>query len=309
MTECITLDQLAASIKRDRLKKKYDATIAITGWKGKGKSTFAYKLGRKIDNLFEIRRNYVFKAEYDVIKNRVFTLEKESGIIIDEAIDVLYKMDWADDLQNALIKLLTKTRHKHQALFLCIPQFTELRRSFRNYLIDYWVHLPFRGLAIVFGKSPSPFDEDPWHIKENNKAFWEAAKKTSYLRIASDMNMQVDLFEKTPGFITFLTFDEMPEGDQEEFDKLSEEAKEKTTEKSQAVKTNIRYRKALQRMGLLIGLLNHKYHMPQAEIGEILHVKQERISQFLHGVVEVDTDMEQQEVNINAEPSANQNQP
>jgi hypothetical protein len=49
--------------------------------------------------------------------------------------------------------------------------------------------------------------------------------------------------------------------------------------------------------------------MPQAEIGEILHVKQERISQFLHGVVEVDTDMEQQEVNINAEPSANQNQP
>ena len=210
----ISIDNIVTAI-RDKQANKYDCKIVISGWLGKGKSTLGYQLGKRITDDFAIPNNYIFEASEETIGRKVLELKK-SAIVIDEAIDVLYKMDWASDLQNALINLMTKTRHRRHAIIMCIPYFTELRRSFRNNLVDFWIHIPRRGAAIAFGKTPCIYDDDPWHMKENAKKFWDSTKGVSYLELIGDTDKQVELYEKTPGCIGYFTFDPMPEDDQKD---------------------------------------------------------------------------------------------
>ena len=58
-------------IKKD-LRNDYDVTIAVTGDKGVGKSTFCYHAAKNLDDKFKIERNFIFEPFYKPIKDRIF---------------------------------------------------------------------------------------------------------------------------------------------------------------------------------------------------------------------------------------------
>ena len=218
----ITPEMLGKSIL-SRLENNYDCGIVITGWKGTGKSTLAYHLAKGIDKRFDIPRNFIFDPRYEVIRERMHSNGKYYAMIIDEAIRAMYKIDWSNQMQNALVKLLTVSRKENQAYILNIPIFTELRTSFRNNLVNTWIHVYERGRAVVFGRDYSPYTSDVWHIEENNKAWVKNKDRGAILNFSVDDELK--MLRSSNNYVGDMEFPVMPPEDEKIYLKTYEDTK------------------------------------------------------------------------------------
>lgn len=177
-----------SEVYKKRQSIKYDNIIAIDGPRGNGKSTLAIKLALK-NRGFKMQKDIVY-SRIDVIKH----LKRKKGevILADEMVNVLYNRDFWDQEQNKLIKGLNMYRDSMNILICCIPNFFDLDNKFRK-LITMRIHVPSRGLGIIYAPLKTCFSADSWDLAYSKKVEekWSKGKvwKPDYSRIKTFMGV------------------------------------------------------------------------------------------------------------------------
>lgn len=153
-----------------RFDNKYDNTTAIGAVKGKGKSTFEIQLLRDIDSNFDLERNIAYRRAE--ITEKAYKLPLRSGLGFDEGGRAAYSRNWNTREQKDLIVKLWQIRHRKLLMPVCIQNFFKLDSDLRD-MIDIWVQIPARGLAMIYMKDENPYamsgKGDPWHVADNLK--------------------------------------------------------------------------------------------------------------------------------------------
>lgn len=147
-------------ISKERIANDFDCIIALTGDRGSGKSTIAYKSSLMLG----------FNPNKDLIYSREELLEAlrdyERVINADEIINAAYKREFYNVDQIELIKLLNMYRDHRHVLFLCIPNFWDLDRPLRD-LVKIRIDIIRRGLGVVHQPLQLAYTNDPWDQKVN----------------------------------------------------------------------------------------------------------------------------------------------
>ncbi len=219
----IEQSQLDIMIKalKNRINNDFDAVIVFSGEEGIGKSACAYHFGKALDKQFDIERNILFQPTTKEMKDKITQLPKYSFIDVDEAIKVLYKLNWNDKRQKYLNELYSICREYNMITGLCIPRFTDLNEFFRNHRTLLWIHVYARGKAMVFKADANPFNKDPFHIKENSKKLIDMTKRNKqgvFFKITdADVNKY---FSKLAGYLASFTFDDFPKEEKKRYKEL-----------------------------------------------------------------------------------------
>jgi len=151
-------------ICRQWQENKFDGLIAVSGNRGLGKSTFAFKLASRFQQ-FKPNSDLVFARE-EVMK---ILAEKKHGVIVaDEMINVTYNRDFYSEDQKKILKMLNMYRDSCNILIMCIPNFYHLDSQLRT-LCKLRIDVVRRGLAVVHTRKQGSYLSDPWELKINEK--------------------------------------------------------------------------------------------------------------------------------------------
>ena len=183
---------------RERQLNKFDVNIGISGKRGNGKSTLAFKIFNSFKkNGFRQKTHQVY-AQKDVIK--LLSQFKFSYCWDDEAINSGYKRDFQHTGQKELIKIVTNYRDNYNVYASALPFFYSLDKALRQ-LIFIHFHIIKRGLAVIL----LPLDnqihsEDPWDTDNNKKI---EAKENKRLEKNPDSKFRYHRLTTFAGFVYF----------------------------------------------------------------------------------------------------------
>lgn len=173
--------------------KEYDGTIAISGFVGEGKSTLSmnmFKAYYGFKTLEEFKKGvdkylcYSRKAISDLTVNST-----KNFIIADEAINILFKREFATGDQRKLIKLFDVCRDMHHIFVFNIPSFWALDKHTVQTRIRLWIYVEKQKYAHIFKPIRNPFALDVWARKYNEK-----------------LMQNKRAFSKSPNYISTMTF-------------------------------------------------------------------------------------------------------
>lgn len=209
---------------RGRLRKNYDAVIAICGYEGDGKSTLAIKLAAAIDKDFSLEKNVIYNPRVEtVVESVLHGLPKYSAVVVDEAIKVLYKRGWMNRLQIFLNQVFAICRSENKAVILCMPEFTDFDAFFRQHRILIWIQILERGTAVAFVKSWLPFVSDKWNLKRNQTLLEKAMGKKKVLDLDSEDKLV--LLRRSSNYFVDFEFNDLSKHFQKEYQRLKSEVK------------------------------------------------------------------------------------
>jgi len=199
-----------AKLLLERIKNDWDAAIAITGEEGSGKSTFALQLAMAVDPNFALQRNVMFSPSEKEMIDKVIHLPKYSAIVIDEAIKILYKLNWSSKIQIVLNQIYALARKENKVSLFCMPRFVDFNEYFRNHRLKMWIHISQRGKAFLFLRDSNPYSQDAWHVDDMRKII--KSRKRWSETIFSDLTIdeQTRLFKKNPCFKGIVSFKDLP---------------------------------------------------------------------------------------------------
>ncbi len=162
---------------RNHTKNDYDYVVCCSGPEGEGKSATVINLAIQVMGLKTrkrklkfIRENIIYDPTGKDLVNKINSAKDGSVIIIDEAMGAIYKRNYNSAIQKTLNILFSKIRRKNLVIFFCIPDFFDTDKYFRQHRIKSWFYSAMRGLCVVFKKSNSPFSEDKWYQRANQRA-------------------------------------------------------------------------------------------------------------------------------------------
>jgi len=207
---------ILAKLTRRRVRKKWDAVYGITGEEGVGKSTFGIQFGKATDNKFAFERNIIFNPDKEKIKKLILGLPKYSVVDVDEAIKILYKMQWYTEIQHMLNMIYALCRRENKISLLLMPRFKDFNEFFRNHRIKLWIHIVDRGVAVVFAKHWSPFIQDPWLMKENDRLVRESSKQ----KIAVPLSEKLKILRRSPNYVMEIAFPPLTKEEEDLFEEL-----------------------------------------------------------------------------------------
>lgn len=209
----ITTQDLAKSFV-NRAKDDRDVVLAVTGYEGEGKSTYAVAqvidilkhLGKTDEEILENFNDYmIYSPNKEEMYKKITNKEKYLPINSDEAIKALYKLNWASENQKFLNTLFALCRKENKINILCMPRFSDFNEYFRNHRIMYWLLIVERGTGILMQKDWNPFTKDPWHMEENRKFIDEKMYRKKLIEF--DANEKINLLSKTKNFVAIVKWD------------------------------------------------------------------------------------------------------
>jgi len=192
----------------ERENNNKDTVIALTGDEGEGKSlSGVFGIAKKIYPDFSLRDNVVYTGCPDEFNDKYDKLVSSGGVIqIDEAIKLLYKMDFMLGAVKELVKDYgAKIRkEKKAAHILCIPSLDDLHKNFRNHRVKVWIELlPREDLdesnrvsAVIMVKQRNAFGtsaDDTWLLKEFSKLWYNKYKRGNF-----GYDAKIDLMRSHP---------------------------------------------------------------------------------------------------------------
>lgn len=154
-------------ILRQRQLNKFDVNMGISGKRGNGKSTLAFKIFNSFKKQgFNERKHQVY-AQKDVIN--LLAMQQFGYCWDDEAINSGYKRDFQNTGQKNLIKIITNYRDNHNIYASALPFFYSLDKDLRD-LIFVHFHVIERGVAVIFlPLADQIHTQDQWDTKNNIK--------------------------------------------------------------------------------------------------------------------------------------------
>jgi len=203
-------------ILKKRVKKDWDAVVAITGEEGSSKSTlaswFVYE-GCIQDGLSEEEALKKF-IEYTIfspskkrVQEQITKSERYAIINADEAIKILYKQNWATPIQKFLNMFYALCRQENKISVLCMPRFLDFNEFFRNHRIKFWIHVVDRGVGVIFEKDWFPSSADPWFLKDSQKINFNLYSR----RKTGDFNTEqkIQALSRLKNFIGVIRFEDL----------------------------------------------------------------------------------------------------
>ena len=152
-------------IAKKRQQNEFDCNIAITGARGNGKSSCAFKFHARFKG-FKPWKHLVYSRK-EVMK--LLEKLKYGNIQDDEAIRTAYKRKFADPEQQLLIQMLNLYRDNFNIYVACIPNFYSLDKDLRD-LFKIHIQIIERGLGVVhLPNESSLYSDDKWDIKYNQR--------------------------------------------------------------------------------------------------------------------------------------------
>ena len=207
----LSIKQLAEAAV-DRAKRDKDLAIVVTGAEGDGKSALSLNLGYKIDPLFELERNVLFSPTVQTIKDKIYNLPPYSVIDADEAIKILYKLNWQSKGQKFLNTVYTLCRNQNKISLFNIPRLTDANEYFRNHRLKIWIHIvdPIsnqkkEGHAVIMSKSWNPVTIDPWGLKVFEQKMTKE-RKHGRKDIHYSLDDKIALFSELPSYVDLIKF-------------------------------------------------------------------------------------------------------
>ena len=182
----------------DRIKKKKDNIVLISGKRGSGKTTLSIKAILGFSDMEENEKYYneekrgktpdsEYKKEnlkeftpFDMEKHICFgkkelqTLWKEEHmafILADEAITAGNRRNSMTRANKILMEIATINRKNFNTIFFCLPSIEDFDLAILQY-ITHWVHIDDRGLAaVLLPNPPSLFGRKSWDIDKLKKIY------------------------------------------------------------------------------------------------------------------------------------------
>jgi hypothetical protein len=194
-----------------------DFPILIDGLTGAGKSTIALQLAKKGCPWFDINSDVIFSREELIEK--ISTARLGSFIVIDEAINLLFKRDFMAKKQKFILKLLDMCRDRNLCLIMCVPNFWSIDKHILEGRIKLRIHVAKTGFAFMWKPTSNPFTPDKWNRKYNETVCynWDVYPNA----------------RKTKGFIGYIKFGDMCESDKVKYLKIKEIKKEEIRKKEE----------------------------------------------------------------------------
>ncbi len=173
MNDVLTPKEIAKELNK-ATAEDWDNILAIDGTPGIGKSVLACQIAKKGEELqgrtFSFERNVLFSPKFETVMDKVRQLPPGSYIVLDEVIKILYKLEWWSEINRLMDKLFNLCRKENKNVILCIPDFSDLSRSFRK-LTKLWITCVDRGEGHMLCKNPFPGVDDRWGLKKNLKTY------------------------------------------------------------------------------------------------------------------------------------------
>lgn len=264
-------------VKRDR-----QMFIAICGDTGIGKSVFAMVLAMLIDPKFSVRRNIMFAPTPEQVKQYSENLPEDTPIILDEAVKVASKWDWATRLAKELNKYTQVSRIHNKIYILCIPQFTDLNKNFRD-ITTFYIELEHRddetgiGTGVIYARDWNKWKSERWNIDKNAKVVEEEQKG----RFLSDFDLEgrISAFSKVRNFEGVIQWNNIDPEIYSEYKKYKIEATAKEIDlKPKGI--GKRELKAMDQRNKLINMLAGN-GMPRKEIAKMLNMTYKTVSDII----------------------------
>ena len=196
-----------AKIAKNRTDNHKDLIMAITGPRGEGKSTFAYKLASRLSVTFNPKKDILYSIE-DVLD--WYTKNKNRVLIFDEAI-AAHNREFFNEIQKKLIRMLNMYRDSCNVLLLCIPNFNNLDVQVRQ-LARARIHITERGKGLLLLPKLGVHLSDSWETEYNNKIekqYVSNNRKVNYTRIST--------------FQGFIYFTDLTDKQKETYEKIKQE--------------------------------------------------------------------------------------
>lgn len=185
----------------------FDCIVAITGSKGIGKSSWGINFMRKYlsmhfgSDYFSVKKHVAYDNEE---VKKMLDLPKYSPFMADEATRFAMGEDWMRADNKELKKILAQCRTpKNLIALLNIPMLTWLDSKYRGGLVNMWVWIPVRGIALYFTPDRNPGVDDPWHLK-----FFQ--KKIGFIDEFTDFETLLRKVRKHPCYKDYMTFPKVP---------------------------------------------------------------------------------------------------
>ena len=205
------LDKFSLMVARTLLNK-FDCFIIIEGMRGLGKSTLAWHIGKKVNNIFlrivketggeesPYYNHHLFKPSKQLKfpeKYKYIVYKRDDVInffdkwhqtaIADEMINVAFNREfWSEDQKN-LIKLINMNRDHCNLLIACVPQFQVLDNQIKN-LCKIRITVSRRGLAVIQTPNRTIYNKDRWDTANNERIEREWLRKGTGLPQYSRLN-------------------------------------------------------------------------------------------------------------------------
>ncbi len=213
----------------NRVTRDKDLAMAVTGLEGDGKSCLSVQIGIGIDPSFKMFRNVLFDPSVKTIRQKIYNLPPYTPIIADEAIKIMYKLNWGSKIQKYLNKIYAVCRNQNKISIFNMPRFTDFAEYFRNHRLRLWIHIvdPIsnekkEGHAVVIARSWNPVSIDPWGLKIFEKKLADERKRGKK-DVYYTLDDKLALFEDLPGFVDVLKFEWVEQSLWDEYLKLKKE--------------------------------------------------------------------------------------
>jgi hypothetical protein len=187
-----------------------DYILNIAGGEGRGKSTLAKKINKsaniKSHNSYDVEQNTLFYPTTEEISDIYDGGHQFWVMQWDEAIRILFKLDWASIKSKAIIKDFAVNRALNMGTILCIPRMKDLNENFRNWRINLWGEVIERGCCVWFAPDWNMFAPDPWHWDENYKLI-KITQGMSKNLSKFTLDDKLKIFSKCIGFEGYTLFE------------------------------------------------------------------------------------------------------
>lgn len=223
--ELVDLLQQVARVDKDNL-------IPFDGATGAGKSTLAIKMALKGCEWFDLDKDILYSR--NELIEWVTNARPGSWAVADEAVNMLFKRDFASRDQKFLLRILDMCRDRNLTVLMCIPNFWALDKHILEGRVRLRVHIARTGLAFMWKPDPNPFSQDKWYRKYNEKVCYNWADKYNARR--------------TKGFMGILKFGDLAEGIKERYLEIKKAKKQmiKEMEEKEERENSTKKRKTLE---------------------------------------------------------------
>jgi hypothetical protein len=192
----------------------FQVLVGVSGTTGTGKTTFTIKVAKKKDPNFKMDRNVLLNPTFAEVFERVTELPYGSYVVLDEAINICYKMEWYSNTVKAFGKFLNKCRKERKKIFFCIPNFGDISKNIRQN-INIWVQVLKRGKAVFLTKSPFFSAPDRWDLKEMDRTLRKYINKRYVEVTTEELLFLIRRNKHYAGEISYTAMDEKTEAEYE----------------------------------------------------------------------------------------------